>query len=80
MNNTGFENHLGKMYPVELEINDTTENITAASYQDLLLSIGDGQRHTSIYDKRDDCKLHITSFLFLSRNILSSLAYGVFIS
>ena len=37
------------MYPVELEIKDTTESNTPASYLDLLLSIGrDGQLHTSI--------------------------------
>ena len=48
---------------------------------DLLLSIGrDGQLHTSIYDKRDDFNFHITNFPFLSSNILSSPAYGVFIS
>ena len=43
------------MYPPELEIKDTTESNTSASYLDLLLSIGrDGQLHTSLYDKRDD--------------------------
>ena len=50
-----FENYLGQMYPAELEIKDTTESTTSASYLDLLLSIGrDGQLHTSIYDKRDN--------------------------
>ena len=50
-------------------------------YLDLLLSIGrDGQLHTSIYDKRDDFNVHITNFPFLSSNIPSSPAYGVFIS
>ena len=53
----------------------------AASYLYLLLSIGrDGQLHTSIYDKRDDFNFHITNFPFLSSNILSPPAYGVFIS
>ena len=67
------------MYPVELEIKDTTESNTSASYLDLLLSIRrDGQLHTSIYDKRDD--FHITNFPFLSSNIPTSPAYGVFIS
>ena len=47
----------------------------------LLLSIGrDGQLHTSLYDKRDDFNFHITNFPFLSSNIPSSPAYGVFIS
>ena len=79
--NQEFENYLGQMYPAELEIKDTTESTTSASYLDLLLSIGrDGQLHTSIYDKRDDFNFHITNFPFLSGNIPSSPAYGVFIS
>ena len=73
--------NLGQMYPAELEIKDTTESITSASYLDLLLSIGrDGQLHTSIYDKRNDFNFHITNFPFPSSNIPSSPAYGVFIS
>ena len=81
INNPEFENYLGQMYPVELEIKDTTESNTTASYLDLLLSIGrDGQLHTSIYDKRDDFNFHITHFPFLSSNIPTSPAYGVFIS
>ena len=80
INNPEFENYLGQ-YPAELEIKDTTESTTSASYLDLLLSIGrDGQLHTSIYDKRDDFNFHITNFPFLSSNIPSSPAYGVFIS
>ena len=67
------------MYPVELEIKNTTRQW--ASYLDLLLSIGrDGQLHTSIYDKRDDFNFHTTNFPFLSSNIPTSPAYGVFIS
>ena len=81
INNPEFENYLGQMYPAELEIKDTTESTTSAFYLDLLLSIGrDGQLHTSIYDKRDDFNFHITKFPFLSSNIPSSPAYGVFIS
>ena len=81
INNHDFENYLGQMYPPELEIKDTTESNTSASYLDLLLSIGrDGQLHTSLYDKRDDFNFHITNFPFLSSNIPSSPAYGVFIS
>ena len=52
INNPEFEHYLNQMYPVELEIKDTTESTTSASYLDLLLSIGrDGQLHTSIYGK-----------------------------
>ena len=38
------------------------------------------QLHTSIYDKSDDFNFHITNFPFLSSNIPTSPAYGVFIS
>ena len=81
INNPDFANYLGQMYPAELEIKDTTESNTSASYLDLLLSIeSDGQLRTSLYDKRDDFNFHITNFPFLSSNIPSSPAYGVFIS
>ena len=79
INNPDFENYLGQMYPPELEIKDTTESNTSASY--LGLSIDrDGQLRTSLYDKRDDFNFHITNFMFLNSNIPSSPAYGVFIS
>ena len=43
------------MYPVELEIKDTTESNISASYLDWLLSIvRDGHLNTSIYDERVD--------------------------
>ena len=81
INNPDFENYLSQMYPSELEIKDTTESNTSASYLDLLLSIGrDGQLCTSLYDKRDDFNFYIANFPSLSSNIPSSPAYGVFIS
>ena len=77
INNTDFENYLGQMYPVELEIKDTTESNTSPSYLDLLLSIeSDGQLRTYLYYKRDDFNFHITNFPFMSSNIPSSPAYG----
>ena len=79
--NPDLENYLGQMYPAELEIKDTTESNTSASYLDLLQSIeSDGQLRTSLYDKHDDFNFHITNFPFLSSNIPSSPAYAVFIS
>ena len=82
INNPDFENYLGQMYPAELEVKDTTESITSASYLDLLPSIeSDGQLRTSLNDKRDDFNFHIKkNFPFLSSNIPSSPAYGVFYS
>ena len=81
INNPYFYNYLGQMYPAELEIKDTTESNTSASYLDLLLLVEtDGKLNTSLYDKRDDLNFHITNFPFLFSNIASSPAYGVFIS
>ena len=69
------------MYPTELGIKDTTESNTCASYFYVLLSIeSDDQLRISLYDKRDDFNFLITNFPFLSSNIPSSPAYGVFIS
>ena len=81
INNPDLENYLGQVYSPELEIKDTTEGNTSASYLDLLLSIGrDCQPRNSLYDKRGDFSFHITNFPFLRSNIPSSPAYGVYIS
>ena len=81
INNSDIEKYLGQMYPPVLEIKDTTESNTSASYLDLLLSIGrDGQLRTSLHDKRGDFHFHITNVPFLNSNIPSSPVYGVFIS
>ena len=65
INNPDFENYLGQMYPPELEIKDTTESNTSASYFYLLLPIGrDCHLRTSLYDKRDVFNFHITNFPF----------------
>ena len=81
INNQDFENYLSQMLPAELDIKDKTESNTSASYFDLLLSIeSDGQLGISLDDKLDDFNFHITNFPFLSSNIPSSPAYGIFIS
>ena len=67
------------MYPFELAIKDTTENIN--SYLDLLPLIWRyGQLHTSINNIRDNFNFHITNCPFLSSDTPSSPAYSVFIS
>ena len=71
--------YLGQMYPAELEIEDTTESNTSASYFGLLLST----------ERTVSCALPFTtnvtvstsiSQTLLGSNIPSSPAYGVFIS
>ena len=81
INNPEFKHHLGQMYPAELEIKDTTEGTTSAPYLDILLSIWRDAPHFHLRQiKRDDFNFHIKNFPFLSSDIPSSQAYGVFIS
>ena len=74
-----FENHLGQSYPTELEIKDTTESNTFASFLDLFLPIeSGGQFFTSLYLERNESNFHITSLPFpTSMHIPFSPAYGV---
>ena len=82
INNPDFENYLGQMYPTELEIKETRRRATPLlpTWIYSCRSESDGQLRTYLYDKRDDFNFHITNFPFLSSNIPSSPAYGVFIS
>ena len=64
------------IYPPELEVNETTDTASSASFLDLYLEFDDsGQLSTKIYDKRDDF-----NFPNMCRNIPASPAYGVYIS
>ncbi|KAK3090002.1 hypothetical protein FSP39_008377 [Pinctada imbricata] len=86
LQNAGFWNEFGNLRfvtikPSELEVKETTETNNSASYLDIMLSYDtDGHMNTSLYDKRDDFDFSIINFPFLSSNIPSSPAYGVFIS
>ena len=49
INNPDYENYPDQSYPAELEIKDTTESNTSASFLDLLLSmVMDRQLRTSL--------------------------------
>ena len=65
----------------ELEIKDTTDKPSSASYLDLRLEIDNrGRLSTKLYDKRDDFTFPIVNFPFLCGNIPAAPAYGVYIS
>jgi hypothetical protein len=50
-----FGDFVDRIYPIELEIKDTTDTDMSASYLDLHLDIdSDGRLGTKLYDKRDD--------------------------
>ena len=81
LNNSKFGDYVGCIYPIELEIKDTTYTVKSASYLDLHLEIdNEGRLKTKLYDKRDDFSFPIVIFSFLSSNIPAAPAYGVYIS
>ena len=64
--------YINIMYPVELEIKDTTDADHRASYLDLILKYDNFNRlQVKLYDKKDDFNFDIVNFPFLSSNILS---------
>ena len=70
-----------RIYPIELEIKDTTDTDRSASYLDLHLEIeSQGRLKTKLYDKRDDFNCPIVNFPFICSNIPAAPAYGVYIS
>jgi hypothetical protein len=70
-----------RIYPIELERNDTTDTDRSVSYLDLHLEIDSERRlRTKLYDKRDDFYFPIVNFLFICNNISAAPAYEVYIS
>ena len=76
-----FAEFLPLIYPPELEVKETTDTASSASFLDLYLEFDDsGQLSTKIYDKRDDFNFKIINFPNMCSNIPASPAYGVYIS
>ena len=66
---------------IELDIKDTIDTDTSASYLDLHLDIdSEGRLRTKLYDKRDDFNFLIVNFSFICCNIPAAPVYGVYIS
>ena len=81
LNNSRFGDFVDRIYPIELEIKDTTDTDRSASYFDLPLEIDSkGRLRTKLYDKRDDFNFPIVNFPFICSNIPAAPAYGVYIS
>jgi hypothetical protein len=80
LNNSRFGEFIDRIYPIELEIKDTTDTYKSASYLDLCLEIDSEERlRTKPYDKRDDFNFLIVNFPFICSNIPAAPAYGVYI-
>ena len=81
LNNHKFSDYVYDIYPVELEIKETTDDQYHSSFLDQLLEIDkDSRLRVKIYDKRDDFNFDIVNFPFLCGNIPQSPSYGVYIS
>ena len=65
LNHSRFGDFVDRIYPIELEIKDTTDTDTSASYLDIHLKIDrEGRLRTKLYEKRrlfhfSDCDLSI---------------------
>ena len=81
LNNSRICDFGASIYIVELEIKDTTDTARCASYLDLYLKIdSDCRLRTKLYNKRNDFDFPIVNFPFISSNISTAHAYGIFIS
>ena len=81
LNNCRFGDFVDRIYPIELEIKDTTDTDRSASYLDIHLEIdSEGRLRTKLYDKRDDFNFPIANFLLICSNITAAPAYAVYIS
>jgi hypothetical protein len=79
LNNSRFGDFVDRIYPIALEIKDTTDTDRSASYLDLHLEIdSEGRLRTKLYDKRDDFNFPIVNFPKCS-NIAAAPVYGVYI-
>ena len=81
LNNSRYGDFVDRIYPIELEIKDTTDTDRSASYLDLHLEIDSEWRlRMKLYDKRDDFNFPIVKFPLICSNIPTAPAYGVNIS
>jgi hypothetical protein len=77
LHNSRFGDFFDRIYPIELEVKDTTITDRSASYLDLYLEIDSaGLLRTKLYDKRDDFNFPILNFPFICRYIPTAPAYG----
>ena len=80
-NNKRFNEFISDIYPKELIISETTESTSVASYLDQLFTKDENNNITTkLNDKRDAFGFHIVNFPFMSSNIPSASAYGVYVS
>ena len=80
-NNKRLKEFISDIYPKELTISETTESTSIAPYLDLLfIPDKDNNITTKLDDKCDAFGFHTVNLPFMSSNIPSAPAYGVYAS
>jgi hypothetical protein len=70
INNDQFQSYVYSIYPSELEIKDSTESSSSASYLEVLLNIdADRKLTTLLYDRWADFSFTIVNFTYICNNI-----------
>jgi len=82
INNCRFGDFVDPIYPIELEIKDTTYTDMSASYLDQHLEIdSEGLLRTKLCDKRDDFNIPIVNFPSICSNIPpASCIWSIYLS
>jgi hypothetical protein len=64
LNNSRFGDFIDPIYPIELEIKETTNTDRSASYLDLHLAIEcEGRLRTKLDDERDDFPIKLSIYM-----------------
>ena len=69
IDNPYFEQLVGQIYPIELQLNKANSSDTEAPFLDLNLSITDDIVSSKIYDKQNDFNFEIVNFPFLDGGV-----------
>ena len=81
LSNYRLGDFVARIYPIELEIKNTTDTDRLVSHLDIHCEIdSEGQLRTKLYVKRDDFNFHIVKFPFICSNIPAAPVYGAYIS
>ena len=74
LHNSKFGDFVDSIYPIELEIRNTTDTVWSASYLDLRIEIyTEGLLRTKGCDKRDDFNFSVVNVPFICSNIPAAL-------
>ncbi len=81
LNNSRLGDFVDRIYPIKLEIKDTTDTDRSASYLDLHLDIdSEGRLNGDSTIKQNDFNFPTVNFPFICGNISAAPAYGLYIS